>query len=446
MTVLLETRGLVAATVVRRYQRFFADVVLLEGARAGESVTVHTTNTGAMTSCWEPGDRALVERATNPARKLPWTWIACRRGRTWVGVETGVPNRVVAEAARRSLVPGLGPLHDVRTEVPYGRERSRVDVEARDARGRRVLVEVKNVTLRRGRLALFPDARSERAEKHLRELAAEARAGSVAVLAFFAHRAAVSAFDAPRATGASRARALAAAARAACACSLRVRMASTVLGDDGLAHLPARRARALDAARRVVLRHRRPGNLGRGSCRAARTRAVGEPVEGVALSRRERVRVDGIRPDSTARAMAHVGGLAVERARHVRVGDEREQRPWTGGLAWQRCTASSTARGRGMDALHRRRPSVLAGEGGAASTAHAAIVATPRHRRRARRRPRRTARSTDKARRAHQKVVGSSAPPGATTTEGGGLGGVLAAAADARRARLRGIVRRGPAR
>lgn len=235
MTVLLEKRGLVAATVVRRYQRFFADVVLLEGARAGETVTVHTTNTGAMTSCWEPGDRALVERATNPARKLPWTWIACRRGRTWVGVETGVPNRVVAEAARRSLVPGLGPLHDVRTEVPYGRERSRVDVEARDARGRRVLVEVKNVTLRRGRLALFPDARSERAEKHLRELAAEARAGSVAVLAFFVHRADVSAFDAARAIDPSYARALDAAARDGVrVLPLRVRMAvDRPSGDDG---------------------------------------------------------------------------------------------------------------------------------------------------------------------------------------------------------------------
>ena len=43
------------ATILNRYKRFLADVKL----SSGEIITVHTTNTGPMTSCWEPGWNVL---------------------------------------------------------------------------------------------------------------------------------------------------------------------------------------------------------------------------------------------------------------------------------------------------------------------------------------------------------------------------------------------------
>lgn len=97
MEPLILNRGLVAGRLIQRYKRFLADVELEDGSL----VTAHCTNTGTMKSCWEPGDRVLIERASNPNRKLKWTWLACERSGGWVGVETGMPNRVVAEAARR---------------------------------------------------------------------------------------------------------------------------------------------------------------------------------------------------------------------------------------------------------------------------------------------------------------------------------------------------------
>ena len=192
--LLLKT-GLTEGRILKRYKRFLADVELA----SGEVVTAHTTNTGSMKTCWEPGDRVLLEPASNPDRKLRWTWIACERPGGWVGVETGIPNKVVAEAARRDQIPGLPGLREVRTEVKYGAENSRIDVHAKDAEGRPVYIEVKNTTLLEGPWATFPDAVTERGTKHLRELQAMVAQGARAALAFFVHRTDVDRFDAARA-------------------------------------------------------------------------------------------------------------------------------------------------------------------------------------------------------------------------------------------------------
>ena len=192
--ILVQKTGLVPGTLLQRYKRFLADVRLTEGS----TVTAHCTNTGSMKACWEPGDRVLLEVAANPDRKLKFTWLAVERPGGWVGVETGMPNRVVAEAARRDALPGLPGLHSVRTEVKYGVENSRIDVLALDADNRQIFIEVKNTTLKEGKWALFPDAVTERGTKHLRELQAMVREGHRAAIVFFVHRTDVDCFDAAR--------------------------------------------------------------------------------------------------------------------------------------------------------------------------------------------------------------------------------------------------------
>lgn len=192
--ILVEKTGLVPGLLIQRYKRFLADVRLADGS----VVTAHTTNTGSMKTCWEPGDRVLLERAANPDRKLKFTWLAVERGGGWVGVETGMPNKVVAEAARRDALPGLPGLREVRTEVKYGAERSRIDVLALDGEGRQVFIEVKNTTLKDRDWCLFPDAVTERGTKHLRELQAMVREGHRAAIALFVHRTDVDRFDAAR--------------------------------------------------------------------------------------------------------------------------------------------------------------------------------------------------------------------------------------------------------
>ena len=62
----MEKRDLISGHIIRRYKRFLADVELQDGS----VITAHTTNTGSMKTCWEPGDAVLLEHHDNPARKL----------------------------------------------------------------------------------------------------------------------------------------------------------------------------------------------------------------------------------------------------------------------------------------------------------------------------------------------------------------------------------------
>ena len=192
--MLIRKTGLVPGIIRQRYKRFLADVELADGTLT----TAHCTNTGTMASCWEPGDAVLLEESLNPLRKLRYTWLACRRDGAWVGVDTGMPNRVVAEAARQDRLPGLPGLRAVLTEQKYGDERSRIDVLARDGDDRCVYIEVKNTTLRQGAFACFPDAVTVRGAKHLRELRAMVRLGHRAAIVFFVQRGDVESFDAAR--------------------------------------------------------------------------------------------------------------------------------------------------------------------------------------------------------------------------------------------------------
>ncbi len=168
--------------MIRRYQRFLADVLLADGT----VVTSHCPNSGSMRGCAEPGSTVLLSRSDNPKRKLPFTWELVMAGGTWVGINTALPNRLVKEAVSLSNVPELAGFPDIRTEVPYGTG-SRIDLLLANASGL-CYVEVKNVTLVDGEAALFPDSVTARGQKHLRELMQVVHNGSRGVIFFVVQR------------------------------------------------------------------------------------------------------------------------------------------------------------------------------------------------------------------------------------------------------------------
>ena len=173
---------LLPATFERRYKRFFADV----RTQSGELLTIHCPNTGSMKNCLVEGSACWYSLSDNPKRKLPGTLeiVTTSEGHL-AEVNTARPNYLVRELIEAGLVPQLQGYSQIRSEVRYGEEKSRIDLLLEDESLGQCYVEVKNVTLDMGEgLATFPDAVTSRGTKHLRELMAMVTAGHRALLFF----------------------------------------------------------------------------------------------------------------------------------------------------------------------------------------------------------------------------------------------------------------------
>jgi sugar fermentation stimulation protein A len=178
---------LIEGRLVRRYKRFLADVELADGG----VVTAHCANPGSMLSVDAAGAEVWLSPARNPERKLKYTWEMIRVGRGLVGINTALPNALVAEAIEAGRVPELAGYDALRREVKYGKN-SRIDILLDGRDGRPCYVEVKNVTMKRELSpkapAEFPDAPTARGAKHLDELSAMVRKGSRAVMFYLVQR------------------------------------------------------------------------------------------------------------------------------------------------------------------------------------------------------------------------------------------------------------------
>lgn len=174
--------------LVRRYKRFLADVVLDDG----QEITASCPNTGSMLGLCAPGAAVWLSESDGATRKYRHTWELIEDdigGRpTLVGINSGLPNRIVAEAIASGAIAPLAGYASLKREQRYGAN-SRIDMLLEDEARGRAYVEVKNVHLsRRAGLAEFPDSVTERGAKHLAELATMAREGHRAVMLFLVQR------------------------------------------------------------------------------------------------------------------------------------------------------------------------------------------------------------------------------------------------------------------
>ncbi|GJM12196.1 MAG: sugar fermentation stimulation protein [Pseudohongiella sp.] len=174
-----------AGVLIRRYKRFLADIT----TERGESITIHCPNTGSMKNCQEPGSRVWYTDSENPKRKYACTWELVEVDKQHiVGINTAMANKLVHEAIVSNSIAELAGYENLRSEVAYGEQKSRIDLllegTASEAEAQ-CYVEVKNVSLGLDDgLGSFPDAVTTRGQKHLQELLHMHTLGHRAVLLF----------------------------------------------------------------------------------------------------------------------------------------------------------------------------------------------------------------------------------------------------------------------
>lgn len=165
------------ATFLDRPNRFLVRCKL-----RGRTVSAFLPNPGRLRELLLPGRPIhLVPEEDHPTRKTRYTAVAVERDGHPVVLHTHKTNDVARHLIELDLLPGLKGARVNRTEVKAGR--SRFDFLL-SHRGADVFLEVKSCTLAGERVAMFPDAVTERGARHVRELAEIAQQGTRTAVLF----------------------------------------------------------------------------------------------------------------------------------------------------------------------------------------------------------------------------------------------------------------------
>jgi sugar fermentation stimulation protein A len=175
------------AIFVRRPNRFLIMAVPIlaqgENAEAGntEELSCHCPNPGRLIEFTFPGTRLILEKRAEEKvlAKTAWTAVGLYHRKTVVPLFSSRANKAAEKLILKEIIPGL---RDIIPEYSLNSgegvaEHSRFDFLCVDHRGQRHLVEVKSCSLVEYDVAMFPDAPSSRALKHLEELAELTRRG-----------------------------------------------------------------------------------------------------------------------------------------------------------------------------------------------------------------------------------------------------------------------------
>lgn len=170
-----------SACLIKRYKRFLADV----RTATGDVLTLHCANTGAMTGCATPGDTVWYSASLSATRRYPHSWELSQTAQgDLVCVNTLRANSLVYEALIANRLSALANYQIIRREVKSPGANSRFDFLLTGDGLADCYLEVKSMTLAHGQQGYFPDAVTERGQKHLRELMQVAARGQRAVLLF----------------------------------------------------------------------------------------------------------------------------------------------------------------------------------------------------------------------------------------------------------------------
>ena len=161
----------------------------------GERMKCHVKNTGRCKELLYDGVKVYVEESDKPERKTRYSLITVTKGERLINMDSQAPNKVVHEWLKKEEV--FKNVLKIKPEYTYGDSRVDfyVEAEGADEQVRKILIEVKGVTLEEDGIVRFPDAPTERGIKHMHELEKAVDAGYEAYVFFVIQMADVEYFE-----------------------------------------------------------------------------------------------------------------------------------------------------------------------------------------------------------------------------------------------------------
>jgi len=170
----------IRARFLKRPNRF-----LIQCKWKGRILSAFLPNPGRLQELLFPGRIIHLVREEKPLdRKTLYTAVAVDREGQPIMLHTHRTNEAARTLLQERKIPGLENARIVRSEIRVGR--SRFDFLLKQG-NQDILLEVKSCTLVGERVAMFPDAVTERGARHLKELAKISEKGVRAVFLFIVH-------------------------------------------------------------------------------------------------------------------------------------------------------------------------------------------------------------------------------------------------------------------
>ena len=174
--------NLITGTFVKRYKRFFVDIL-----HKNKKITAHCPNSGSMLGLLNEGSNVWFSISDNEKRKLKYTLEIIEQEKNLVGVNTHLTNKIVKEALLEKKISELSNVSSIKPEAVFDKN-TRFDFLLENY-NKKIFLEVKNVTLSRNKnLAEFPDARTERGKKHLLKLVEAQKKGFDSYMIYLVQR------------------------------------------------------------------------------------------------------------------------------------------------------------------------------------------------------------------------------------------------------------------
>lgn len=153
-------KNILPGKFILRPNRFIANIEI-----DGKTEVCHVKNTGRCKELLIPGADVFVQESNNKERKTRFDLISVYKGKELINIDSQAPNKVFGEWAKKSGF--FGKIDYIKAEYTYKSSRFDFYIEAEK---KKILVEVKGVTLEDKGIVSFPDAPTERGIKHINEL------------------------------------------------------------------------------------------------------------------------------------------------------------------------------------------------------------------------------------------------------------------------------------